>query len=310
MFRTDVFSANKASDIEFWRAVCPEMTVEGDHPHQQWDLPPTVSPTNLLLREGYLNQPGIIPQTLTDQMFAAVRKLRETGIPPAFSFVYDEFWLIFRNLSPLLKKILGNDYLLMPSLWTWYVPPSDSAAGWVPHRDRKPRCIRDDLSPNTVVVWLPLTDATVLNGCMYVLPAHLDESFAKRDWSEKSSAEYAISGSQLQNIRALPAPAGSVLLWNGLLLHWGSRASALGTHPRCSTSLQFQRADVAPFEQPLLDPAMLPPFQDRLGYIGEQIVRYAKFASLDGPNALLIALALKTKFFPKQPAVTVMNPLA
>lgn len=62
------------------------------------------------------------------------------------------------------------------------MPPSDQGAGWGPHRDRVQPTLDEDNSPHSLTVWLPFTDATPLNGCMYVLPAHHDGRFRARAW--------------------------------------------------------------------------------------------------------------------------------
>ncbi len=68
--------------------------------------------------------------------------------------------------------------------------------------------------------------------------------------------------------------AGSVLGWHHALLHWGGRANPRASGPRISMSIEYQRADAEAFNEPLLDPARLPPFERRLGLVGKQILQY------------------------------------
>ena len=67
-----------------------------------------------------------------------------------------------------------------------------------------------------------------------------------------------------------------MLAWNQGLLHWGGRASQLGTAPRSSAAFEFQRGDRAAFNRPLLDPKRMPTFQERLGLIAKQILQYRR----------------------------------
>ena len=41
--------------------------------------------------------------------------------------------------------------------------------------------------------------------------------------------------------RALPAPAGTVLCWNGCTVHWGSSCSKAAPVPRKSLAMTFRR---------------------------------------------------------------------
>jgi hypothetical protein len=70
---------------------------------------------------------------------------------------------------------------------------------------------------------------------MYVVPAPLDVQYAN-----PSATDDVMS---LQCVRALPAPAGSVLGWSSALLHWGGIARA-GVPGRISLSFEYQTADV------------------------------------------------------------------
>src|SRR5207244_2616081 len=94
--------------------------------------------------------------------------------------------------------------------------PTPGASGWPPHCD-------DANRPNRVTVWIPLSDATLDNGCMYVVPR--DRAAADAD-------------ARLQACRALPAAAGSILGWNFDVLHWGSTCTRPG-EPRIAISQEF-----------------------------------------------------------------------
>ena len=116
------------------------------------------------------------------------------------------------------------------------------------------------------------SDATPLNGCIYVLPAHVDERFHQRRWDGEGN----------NVVRALPATAGS----------------RLGVAPRISAAFEFQRGDRAPFNRPLLDPGPLPPFTERLGLIGKQVLQYRHMYPLTDDVAA-VATSLFERFMPR-----------
>jgi ectoine hydroxylase-related dioxygenase (phytanoyl-CoA dioxygenase family) len=198
------------------------------------------------------------------------------------------------RVSPFLSTVLGEGYRALPDFWVWHVNPNENAAGWGPHRDRVHPTVDPDNSPHTLTVWLAFTDATPLNGCIYVLPAHLDERFYQRRWDGEGNNVVQ----NAQDIRALPATAGSVLAWNQGILHWGSRGSRLGVTPRVSAAFEFQRGDRQPFNRPLLDPGRLPPFTERLGLIGKQALQYRHMYPLTNDIAA-IATSLFERYMPE-----------
>ncbi|HEY3498879.1 MAG TPA: phytanoyl-CoA dioxygenase family protein, partial [Polyangiaceae bacterium] len=200
--------------------------------------------------------------------------------------------------SKFIEAALGSGYRALPDFWVWHVPPRDDATGWGPHRDRVQPTLERDNSPHSLTVWLPFTDATPLNGCIYMLPAHLDERFKRRRWDGDDNNVVT----EPQNIRALPATAGSMLAWNQAVLHWGGRASSLAKGPRASAAFEFQRADKPPFNKPLLDPMRVPPFHERLGLIGKQVLQYQHMYPLTA-DVQLIAELLKDKYMPGNAAM-------
>jgi SAM-dependent methyltransferase len=148
-----------------------------------------------------------------------------------------------------------------------------------------------DDSPHSLTVWLPFSEATPLNGCIYVLPAQHDERFRRRVWDGPGNDKVE----DLQNIRALPAQAGSLLAWNQAILHWGGRASRRAEGPRTSAAFEFQRGDKPPFNEPLLDPQRVPSFAERLGLIGKQVLQYRHMYPL-APDVESLAIELRDRF--------------
>jgi ectoine hydroxylase-related dioxygenase (phytanoyl-CoA dioxygenase family) len=130
--------------------------------------------------------------------------------------------------------------------------------------------LRPDGITDTFNLWIALTEATPLNGCMYIVPANFDPLYG---------TDVAQPKFPLQSIRALPVPAGSILGWNGRVWHWGGRSSTKATHPRISIAKEFQRGDVAPHEHPALDPFVRLSLSERLGLAGLHILKYRAYPS-------------------------------
>lgn len=292
MFTT--LAAHEVERREFWHQLCPHMSIDGGGRA----VPASVGDTGLLMsdlkREGYIQVPDAFAEHATAPIRDAVTTLTQRGIPLPFAFVYDELWLAFQGLSTFLSAALGQDYRALPDFWVWYVPPNENACGWGPHRDRVQTTLDHDNSPHTLTVWLPFTDATPLNGCMYVLPAHHDPRFVERRWDGDGNNVVQ----NPQDIRALPATAGSLLAWNQAVLHWGSRGSRLGKAARISAAFEFQRGDKAPFNSPLLDPGRLPSFTERLGLIGKQVLQYRHMYPLSDDVAA-VATTLFDAYMPR-----------
>ncbi|MFO7602770.1 MAG: phytanoyl-CoA dioxygenase family protein [Gammaproteobacteria bacterium] len=268
-----------ARDPNFWRKLNPQLALTEAGSKQGLPAYPVHTERwpdymQQLRDEGYVQWDRILPPDLVSLLSATVINLHNYGINPSFAFVYDIFWSVARRLRQVLAPVLGEDYRQLPDFWTWYIDPARQHAGWRPHRDRI-HCnpLLDDGMPKSLTVWVALTNATPLNGCMYLLPANLDtdyHNFAERD-----------SEVNVQGIRALPVSAGSILMWNQRVIHWGGTASPRAREPRISFAIEFQRADERPYNEPLLHfPDDLLPFDMRLMLVAKQFLQYTHMYSI------------------------------
>lgn len=210
----------------------------------------------------------------TNKYASLIQSLVAANILPVFAFIYDEFWLVQLRAKALIESILGESYSLRPCLWAWHLDPNKEEAGWKPHRDGNIESLNKDLKPKVLSLWVPLTNADSYNGCMYIVPMNRENSSP-----EKSKG----LDFNLPNLRALPASAGDMLVWNHWVIHWGSRASKRALNPRISLGFELEQKNSNILNAPLLDPNRLPSFEDRLKIIAYQIQQYTHMYKFSEP---------------------------
>lgn len=255
----------------FWQQFAPQLHIEASN-YTQAPMPgllPEIQQgiRELVRQEGYFQ--GHVSQWNTP--FAAVTdvisRLNAVGLLPVFAFIYDEMWMLAHQLHPVIETLLGADYAMLPDFWAWHVDPTKSESGWRPHRDKGYKALAPDGSPTSVTAWIPLTQATTLNGCMYIVPADRDPTYG--------TPQDHVWKFQYPDIRALPANPGDFFIWNQAVLHWGSHASPrAGNAPRISCAFEFQRRDIPAWNLPLLEPRRHMSFAERIRLIGKQVKQY------------------------------------
>ncbi len=261
-----------ATDIEFWRNLNPELTVSAkasSNPPEPISVSKEIIQTTkrLLVEEGYFKIENFFAKEELGKLERCVTKLNTEHWPETFAYVYDEFWYLLQKTTGVMAALLGADFKQMPNIWMFYLACNSQSAGWGPHRDRPQLHTLDKNGyPHSINIWLALTDATPENGCIYMLPANLDANY-HGDLNIQIAQNY-------QDIRAVPAKAGDFLGWNDAVFHWGGRSSQLAKAPRISVTGAYQNTRVAAMETPLIDPLTLPSFNDRLGMVAQQFIRF------------------------------------
>lgn len=263
---------------DFWQNFEPRLHIEATDRYQDLSAI-NLSPAqitlmqDLILKEGYFQANGANWQLDLSMMAETVRRLDLEGLSPVFAFLYDEFWIPFYKLHHIYNQLLGGSYAMLPDFWVWNVEPTRGDAGWKPHRDKNRHSLLPDGRPKSLSTWIPLTPATTLNGCIYIVPAHLDRTY--------NTAEENNWSFDLPSIRALPGMPGDFFIWNQALLHWGSKASPRGGESRVSMAFETQRTDVAPMNVPLLPPLQILSFDTRLQLVCKQILQYRHMYQID-----------------------------
>jgi ectoine hydroxylase-related dioxygenase (phytanoyl-CoA dioxygenase family) len=89
--------------------------------------------------------------------------------------------------------VTGNE----PSMdfLAWYVDTRCGDSGFSPHRDRQPdnaaATFRKDGTAKFTTCWVPLSDATPDNSCLYVIPRRHDPGYTAGPFSRQLTATFA-----------------------------------------------------------------------------------------------------------------------
>jgi hypothetical protein len=284
-------------DIAFWRQLIPEFNIgaqpfrkpQGEH---RFSDDQAIRLSRQIKQEGYFQSEPIIPPHEVESLANGIARLANAGAMPLFIGVYDEFWQFLYRLRNTFIPILGESYRLPPDYWAFHIAPGATKRGWHVHRDSpivKPfdadSRIREDGTPRLCTIWIPFTDATTHNSCIYVLPYPHDpvvQSFLRKE--DMATMQQHAQRMNLTAARALPAQAGSVLGWSSHVLHWGSQSTDWATHPRVSVGIYYEAADGprigVPFDDAgrryidMHDPGFRLDFQDRLAIIANILAIY------------------------------------
>jgi len=240
-------------DHGFWRELNPALAVT-DTPFARaleplpsaWAADPVCQ--QRLCEEGYLLSPEpLISADEASQLADGVNRIVAAGLPSGCALAYDEIYRLFARVARALEPILGpQPHLMLDEGWVYFVPPGDGARShWTafpPHRDwvRADDELLAGRLPSMLTGWVALTEASANDSCLYVVPGDADEGFRGTDRFVRREQF------RLQDVRAVPALPGQLVLLTSHVAHWGSRSSAWSRHARISASFIFQRSDLSP----------------------------------------------------------------
>jgi len=262
---------------EFWVDINPHLHIT-DEPFQgqnyDCDSQRLDIATRQLEEDGYFKIESIVPNSMCEALVLGIENVVNCGLPAPFALVYDEYWEVYSRLQNMLSHFVGADVGLVPDFWMWHIAKDANMAGWGPHRDDEIEgrpVLREDGKPLILTVWIPFSNATPLNSCMYLLPLSRDPSYP--DKIEKNS----LPEGALQHVRALPATPGTILGWNQYVLHWGGSNSKWANESRVSMAFYVQDISEMPFDLTVFDFERKVVLEDRLGVIGRMIWKYRKY---------------------------------
>jgi hypothetical protein len=290
---------SRAADPYYWISLNPEHSISVDG-RVSWDGESAVSDdvieraTRNYRTYGFLSLSGILSVAQVARMRAVIERLRSADWLPVFSFIYDDFWLIGRSkqLRALLASVLHPEYRLLTRIWTHYVQIAPGNGGWTPHLDHP------DETGHTASVWIPISRATLTNGCMHLVKRNSRTDKLCKEFPGQANFSKPQVIDLLKNCRALPAEPGSVLLWDEKILHWGAQVEDCD-EPRISIALEFTVPEFreADNREALLDPmTALPSFEQRLELICGSILSYRRFEPMVERYAPLARALLSTRF--------------
>ena len=223
---------------------------------------------NRLKQDGYTIFRGLVSVDTLDTLNQAIDCLNQANLQPVGIITHPIYWAVVAEMDNIVASILGEAYVMLPETWAWDVPPSKHHKGWAPHREKVFSTLRSDGMPNSVSLWFPITAATPENSCLYVLPACDDP-------------HYPIGPSSfqvpLQNVRAIPADPGDVIIFNHNVLHWGSQSSQWANAGRRSMAYECQVASTPAYNTPVFPATSMPPLETCRALYEQLIQQYAHF---------------------------------
>lgn len=262
-----------ARDASYWRALVSDGPGAVETASSAVDVRAACAH---LRDEGYFQTPPILRGDALARCNQIVDAVVAAGWPPVFAWIYDEIWQCTRlpEVQTILTSALGAGYLHIPHPWIHEVPAVAGASGWSPHFDGRGRA--------RASVWIALSDATLANGCMHVVPRPALAASFGGDWAQDGrSVPIADAVRALHAARALPVERGSALGWTFDVLHWGGSVDGGEAQPaRRSISMEFIAAGEPPqaHETPLLDArGALPAFAARVPMIARALGTYEHF---------------------------------
>lgn len=255
-------------DVEFWRGFGAE---DGLHVNDLERLPQSICEASVSRRmldeRGYLQCGSRADAELTRRVNRGLQRLKATGFAPAFIYVFDETWLVIEAQWRLLGAVLAVDgdadpseAVLEPSIGAHVLSRPSAAcrdaegasseiqrhtpiggAFSLPHRDHSSAdCFDDRGHPTLLSLWVPVTDVTAENGCMFVVPKEADALFGQPAHAQHLSPHRSLDWGGA--IALAPVAAGSTLAWHGSLVHWGGRCASYSEHePRASLTAAVRR---------------------------------------------------------------------
>lgn len=289
-------------DANFWRRLNPSAAIT-DFVFTRPETSAAIQPADIdayisqLQEERYFQTPVLIPERLTAEMRRCIEEVRQAGLPALFALVYDVFYEGLTYFDGVMTSILGKGYQLIPNFWVYYIDTSEQGKGFEPHRDTEyTDTIDENGLPTVLTLWVAVTDATPHNSCMYVLPANRDPHYAK---AVHTQDKIPIELFPLEDIRAIPAQAGSLSCWDQYLLHWGSRSSKHAREPRISYAFYCQRAEIPPVDDACIDLSRPLTFERRLALACRGLYKYSRLnlEASEHAKPLLAFLEEKKRFW-------------
>lgn len=280
-----------AREIDYWRGldaalpICAEkLGAEELCAEESFTAAPSPLEREVLMErtsgDGFFVTPPVVSEEVLQGALSAISVVERAGWPPVFAFVYDALWRALRAppLVSVVEALLGEGARQLPGVWVHRVAPVAGARGWGPHVDVPgPAHKMPDGAPSRLTAWLALTDASLDNGCLHVVPAPFAGEIAAR-FHEAEQADMNDVIRLLHGVRALPVTAGCLIAWRFDVLHWGGVSTGEASAARVSLSFELAHEDAPPSldEEPSFLLRDSVGFRERLAVIGRGLLAYGK----------------------------------
>ena len=272
-------AGRRVRSVEHWRSIL------GEHGLRVSEGPLAPGPAEAFLRgpigaqdarararqeiaeQGYLAWPELVRADRCAALARGVVALCRRGWDAGFIGLTDEAWQLSWHLATVMGGVLEPSMMFRRELFAFCVDPSLAAGrsrGVPAHRDRPDSgyAMQGGLPlPRHCTCWLALTEASLANGCMHVVPARADDEAAL------ASPPREVGG------RPLEAAPGTLLAWSGQAVHWGGRHDGTPSRgPRIALTFSMTHPEVpsiggfAPVHADTL-----PGFYERLSLVGTVI---------------------------------------
>ncbi len=253
---------------ELWQAILAavEVNIGARHRPPGWD-PACVGPSSQLRglrsrveREGYAKLVEHVDRPVCGELAKAALTLCAQGWNAAFLALVDEAWQLASTLAAQIVPQFDGALHFAGELTAFCVTPSLPGAmsrGVPPHRDRFGSAAPDNGdAPSHLTCWISLTQASVGNGCMRVVPVHQDPTLLGHPdpWDPEDRGV------------AIETAPGTVLAWDGRILHWGGIYDPTqASGPRVALALSL--TSVPPGDHASTQALRLPSFAQRLARV-------------------------------------------
>jgi hypothetical protein len=220
-----------------------------------------------------------------DALLQTMYAIRDAGLDPTWVYMYDATWRVVERFRASLEdECFGGALTLNFDVLAWFVDPAndDKTTAFTPHRDRQPDnapgSFHADGMAKYCTIWLPLTNATPRNSCLYCVPKGIDPGYTAGDSDDldgPSPLEIALKDkAAYQSLRALPVERGGAVCFTHRLIHWGSVGDGSKDGPRINLSFGFADPEFEPAYLLNARRGTIPTVAERAGLIAGQMISY------------------------------------
>jgi hypothetical protein len=220
-----------------------------------------------------------------DALLQTMYAIRDAGLDPTWVYMYDATWRVVERFRASLEdECFGGATTLNFDVLAWFVDPThdEKTTAFTPHRDRQPDdapgSFHADGMAKYCTIWLPLTNATPRNSCLYCVPKGIDPGYTAGDSDDldgPSPLEIALKDkAAYQSVRALPVERGGAVCFTHRLIHWGSVGDGGRDGPRINLSFGFADPEFEPAYLLNARRGTIPTVAERAGLIAGQMISY------------------------------------